>query len=325
MKFLDEAKIYVLSGTGGNGTVSFRREKNLEFGGPDGGKGGNGASILIKSDSDLNTLIDFRYRQHYKGERGRPGAGGNRSGADAEDIIIRVPVGTQILDENKEVILHDITKPNEIIRLAKGGDGGRGNQSFKSSTNQSPRRSENGWPGEEFWFWLRLKLLADIGLVGLPNAGKSTLLGALTRARPKIGDYPFTTLHPQLGVAWLNDKEIVIADIPGLIEGAHEGKGLGVRFLGHIERCRALIHLVDGTSEDVGKDFITVREELAAYGEGLDEKIFLPVLNKSDALSPELSQQQRQRLEEVTGHSVIEISAASGAGLDRLRHKIFAL
>ncbi|MFK7866972.1 MAG: GTPase ObgE [Alphaproteobacteria bacterium] len=325
MKFLDEAKIFISSGPGGNGTISFRREKNIEFGGPDGGKGGAGGHIIAKANPDLNTLIDFRYRQHFKAERGRPGEGGNRSGANAKDIILTLPVGTQILDEDKQNLLYDLTMPDQMITLAKGGDGGRGNASFKSAVNQAPRKAEPGWPGEEAYVWLRLKLLADIGLVGLPNAGKSTLLAALTRARPKIGNYPFTTLFPQLGVAWLEGKERVIADIPGLIEGAHEGRGLGTRFLGHIERCRALVHLIDGTGDDIVREYQIIRDELKAYGAGLSDKPFFLVINKADALADDLLDMQRQFLEEHTKMQILTISAVSGHNLDKLTHHLFSL
>src|SRR5215813_9754276 len=273
MKFLDEAKIFVKSG--------------------DGGKGGD---VIVETAANLNTLIDFRYQQHFKVRRGHHGMGKLRSGAKSEDILMRVPVGTQILDEDKETVLFDLTKPGQRIVLAKGGDGGFGNAHFKSSTNQAPRHSTPGWPGEERWIWLRLKLIADAGLVGLPNAGKSTLLAAVTRAKPKIADYPFTTLHPQLGVVLTDGAEFVLADIPGLIEGASEGAGLGTRFLGHVERCGVLIHLVDGTSEDVARDYRTVREELAAYGGGLAEKKELVALNKCDALDEKEIQSRARKL-----------------------------
>ena len=287
MKFLDEAKIFVKSGDGGAGCVSFHREKFVEFGGPDGGDGGKGGDIVVEAVPNLNTLIDYRYQQHFKARRGHHGMGKLRSGAKSEDILMRVPVGTQILDEDKETVLFDLTKPGQRIVLAKGGDGGFGNAHFKSSTNQAPRHSTPGWPGEERWIWLRLKLIADAGLVGLPNAGKSTLLAAVTRAKPKIADYPFTTLHPQLGVVHVDEKEFVLADIPGLIEGAHEGAGLGTRFLGHVERCGVLIHLVDGTQDDVAAAYKTIRAELKSYSPVLAEKPEILCLNKCDALSGE--------------------------------------
>ncbi|HEY1382964.1 MAG TPA: GTPase ObgE [Dongiaceae bacterium] len=287
MKFLDEAKIFVKSGDGGAGCVSFHREKFVEFGGPDGGDGGKGGDIIVETAANLNTLIDFRYQQHFKARRGHHGMGKLRSGAKSEDIVMRVPIGTQILDEDKETVLFDLTKPGQRIVLAKGGDGGFGNAHFKSSTNQAPRHSTPGWPGEERWVWLRLKLIADAGLVGLPNAGKSTLLAAVTRAKPKIADYPFTTLHPQLGVVLVDEKEFVLADIPGLIEGAHEGAGLGTRFLGHVERCGVLIHLVDGTQDDVAAAYKTIRAELKSYSPVLAAKPEILCLNKCDALTQE--------------------------------------
>jgi GTP-binding protein len=287
MKFLDEAKIFVKSGDGGAGCVSFHREKFVEFGGPDGGDGGKGGDVVVETAANLNTLIDFRYQQHFKARRGHHGMGKLRSGAKSEDIVMRVPIGTQILDEDKETVLFDLTKPGQRIVLAKGGDGGFGNAHFKSSTNQAPRHSTPGWPGEERWVWLRLKLIADAGLVGLPNAGKSTLLAAVTRAKPKIADYPFTTLHPQLGVVHVDEKEFVLADIPGLIEGAHEGAGLGTRFLGHVERCGVLIHLVDGTQDDVAAAYKTIRAELKSYSPVLAAKPEILCLNKCDALTQE--------------------------------------
>ncbi|HNS87552.1 MAG TPA: GTPase ObgE, partial [Parvularculaceae bacterium] len=273
MKFLDRAKIYVESGAGGAGCLSFRREKFIEFGGPNGGDGGRGGHVFAEAADNLNTLIDFRYQQHYEAKNGRPGEGSNRTGADGGDLIIKVPVGTQIFEEDEETLIADLDRPGERALLAKGGNGGFGNAHFKSSTNRAPTRANSGQPGEKRTLWLRLKLIADFGLVGLPNAGKSTLLSAVTAAKPKIADYPFTTLHPGLGVVRLGEGEsFVLADIPGLIEGAHEGAGIGDRFLGHVERCAAIVHLVDGTSDHVGEDYRTVREELAAYGNGLDEK-----------------------------------------------------
>jgi len=286
MKFLDQAKIYVKSGDGGAGCVSFHREKFIEFGGPDGGDGGRGGDIIVEAVPNLNTLIDYRYQQHFKARRGNHGMGKNRTGKDSPAIVLRVPIGTQILDEDHATLLHDLTRPGRVI-LAKGGDGGFGNAHFKSSTNQAPRHSTPGWKGQERWVWLRLKLIADVGLIGLPNAGKSTLLSAVSRARPKIADYPFTTLHPQLGVVGIDDQEFVLADLPGLIEGAHEGAGLGHRFLGHAERCRVLIHLVDGTEEDVVTSYRTIRKELSAYNPTLAEKPEILCLNKCDALGPE--------------------------------------
>src|SRR5262245_11960649 len=271
MKFLDEAKIFVKSGDGGPGAVAFRREKYVDMGGPNGGDGGRGGDVVAEATDGLNTLIDFRYRQHFKAERGERGMGKDMHGAASETVVIPVPTGTQILEDDKETLVADLTKPGQRVLLAKGGDGGRGNAAFKSSTNRAPRKAEPGWPGEERWLWLRLKLIADAGVVGLPNAGKSTFLSIVSHAKPKIADYPFTTLHPQLGVVSLGHDEFVLADIPGLIEGAHEGKGVGDRFLGHVERCRVLLHLVDGTAADVQANYRTIRRELKAYGQGLAE------------------------------------------------------
>ncbi|MEE2998867.1 MAG: GTPase ObgE [Pseudomonadota bacterium] len=317
MKFLDQQKIYIKSGDGGAGCVGFRREKYVEFGGPDGGDGGRGGSIVIECVENLNTLIDFRYQQHFKARRGGHGEGRNKNGKSAEDIIIKVPVGTQIFKEDKKYLLGDLVKPGQRIVLAKGGDGGRGNAHFKTSTNQAPRRAEDGWPGEEHWLWLKLKLIADAGLIGLPNAGKSTFLASVTRARPKIADYPFTTLHPNLGVGYVDGSEIVFADIPGLIEGAHKGAGLGDRFLGHVERCGVLLHLVDGTEDDIIKSYTTIRDELEEYGEILSSKIEIVALNKVDALSPELVREKLSTLSEVSQQDVIAISGVSGKGVDR--------
>ena len=266
MKFLDQTKVYCASGAGGAGCASFRREKFIEFGGPDGGDGGRGGDVWVEAVANLNTLIDFRYQQHFTAKRGHQGMGKHRNGAAADPVTLKVPVGTEVLDQDAETVLYDLTEPGQRVRLLKGGDGGFGNLHYKSSTNRAPRKSTPGWPGEERTIWLRLKLIADAGLVGLPNAGKSTLLAASSRARPKIADYPFTTLTPQLGVVAVDDREFVLADIPGLIEGAHEGAGLGDRFLAHVERCRVLLHLVDGTAEDVAASYRTVRAELVEYG-----------------------------------------------------------
>ncbi|MBN9508310.1 MAG: GTPase ObgE, partial [Alphaproteobacteria bacterium] len=287
MKFLDEAKIYCRSGDGGDGVVAFRREKFLEFGGPDGGNGGRGGDVVFEAVANLNTLIDFRYAQHFRARKGGNGAGSDRTGASAPAVLIRVPVGTQIFDDDRTLLLADLDAPGKRMVLLRGGDGGFGNAHYKSSTNRAPRRADKGFPGEERWVWLRLKLIADAGLIGLPNAGKSTFLAAVSAARTKIADYPFTTLTPQLGVVRLSAREeFVLADIPGLIEGAHEGVGLGDRFLGHVERCAVLLHLIDGAAGDVVQAWRTVRAELAAYGGGLTDKPEIIALNKADAMTP---------------------------------------
>ena len=316
MKFLDQAKIYVRSGDGGNGVTAFRRERYVEYGGPDGGDGGRGGDIVFRVMTDLNTLIDFRYTQHFRAPKGGNGSGSDRTGAAASPIVIDVPIGTQILDEDRETVLADLSSPGQRVTLLRGGDGGFGNAHFKSSTNRAPRKSTKGWPGEERWIWLRLKLIADVGLVGLPNAGKSTLLSVVSAARPKIADYPFTTLHPQLGVARLSAaEELVIADIPGLIEGAHEGAGLGDRFLGHVERCKVLVHLIDGTAPGPVAAWRTVREELEAYGGGLIDKPEILVLNKADALTPRAASARRSALAKASGAPVLLASGASGVGI----------
>ena len=325
MKFLDLAKIYVASGAGGHGCLSFRREKFLEFGGPDGGDGGRGGAVVAEAVAGLNTLVDFRYRPRIKARNGRPGEGGNRTGADAEAVLIQVPVGTEVLDEDQETVLADLTAVGQRAVLARGGDGGRGNAAFKSATNRAPRRVEPGWPGQEFTLWLRLKLIADIGIVGLPNAGKSTLLARVSRARPKIADYPFTTLHPNLGVVRRGETSFVLADVPGLIAGAHEGAGLGDRFLGHIERCGALLHLVDATLEDPAEAWRTVRAELQAYGAALAAKPELLALSKIDALDRATAEARRAALEAAAGRPVLALSAVSGAGLDALLGRLAAL
>ncbi|WP_366655514.1 GTPase ObgE [Fodinicurvata sp. EGI_FJ10296] len=339
MKFLDEAKVLIKSGDGGNGCMSFRREKYIEFGGPDGGDGGRGGDVWVVAENGLNTLIDFRYRQHFKADRGAHGKGKNRTGAKGEDAILRVPVGTQVLDETKETVLADLTEVGQRVLIARGGDGGLGNTHFKTSTNQAPRKTIDGFPGQEFQVWLRLKLIADVGLVGLPNAGKSTFLAATSRARPKIADYPFTTLHPNLGVVTLGDRDLVIADIPGLIEGAHDGHGLGDRFLGHVERCAVLLHLVDGTAgvgfgddtdqgdgeSGVAAAYRTIRQELDAYGNGLDEKPEILVLNKADAMDPETLDAQRCALEQAAGKPVRVISGISGQGVQEILGDLITL
>ena len=316
MKFLDQAKIYVRSGDGGDGVIAFRREKHIEFGGPDGGDGGRGADIVFEAAQNLNTLIDFRYTQHFRGKKGGNGSGSDRTGAGAPEVRIRVPIGTQIFADDQETMLADLDVTGKEILLCRGGDGGHGNTHFKTSTNRAPRRSDKGWPGEERWIWLRLKLIADAGLVGLPNAGKSTFLAASSAARPKIADYPFTTLHPQLGVIRLSDsEEFVLADIPGLIEGAHEGAGLGDRFLGHVERCAVLLHLIDGAAGHVVDAWRTIRGELAAYGGGLADKPELLVLNKSDAMTPREITSRRAALVKASGQPVHLMSGATGKGV----------
>ncbi len=316
MHFLDQAKIFIRSGTGGGGAVSFRREKYVEYGGPDGGNGGKGGDIVFEAVAGLNTLIDFRYTQHFKAQRGKGGAGSNRTGGGGEDLIIKVPVGTQVLSEDKEHVLADFTKVGQRKVFLRGGDGGRGNASYKTSTNRAPRQHGTGWPGEEMWVWLRLKLLADVGLVGLPNAGKSTFINAVSNAKAKVGDYPFTTIRPQLGVASHKGHEFVVADIPGLIEGAADGAGIGDRFLGHIERCRVLLHLVDASGEDPLEAFHIVNDELEAYGEGLSEKPQVIALNKIDAVEAKAVDKLKKKLEKASGHKVMLLSGASGEGLE---------
>lgn len=319
MKFLDLAKVYIRSGGGGGGCVSFRREKYIEYGGPDGGDGGKGGSVIAEVVEGLNTLIDFRYQQHFFADNGRPGMGNQRTGADGKDIVLRVPVGTEILDEDQETVLADLTEVGQRVVLAKGGNGGFGNLHFKSSTNQAPRRANPGQVGVDRTIWLRLKLIADVGLLGLPNAGKSTFLAATSNARPKIADYPFTTLHPNLGVVGVDGAEFVVADIPGLIEGASEGRGLGDLFLGHVERCAVLLHLIDGTSEDVAGDWQTIITEVEAYGDILGGKSRVTVLNKVDALSEEELAEKKAELEEVAGPVLLMSGAAQQGTTDVLR------
>ncbi len=323
MKFLDQAKIYVRSGDGGNGVIAFRREKFMEFGGPDGGDGGRGGDVIFEAVQNLNTLIDFRYTQHFRAPKGGNGAGSDRTGAAAPDVLIRVPVGTQIIDDDRETLIADLDAPSKRIVLCRGGDGGHGNAHFKSSTNRAPRRADPGWPGEERWVWLRLKLIADVGLVGLPNAGKSTFLSVASAARPKIADYPFTTLHPQLGVVRLShSEEFVIADIPGLIAGAHDGAGLGDRFLGHVERCAVLLHLIDGAAGNVVKAWRTIRTELESYGGGLGDKPEVLVLNKSDAMTPREIAARRSALERASGQEVLLMSGVSGEGVPEMLRRL---
>ncbi|MEE4186861.1 MAG: GTPase ObgE [Roseobacter sp.] len=334
MKFLDLCKVYIRSGAGGGGCVSFRREKYIEYGGPDGGDGGDGGSVWAEAVDGLNTLIDFRYQQHFFARNGQPGMGRQRTGKDGDDIVLRVPVGTEILDEDQQTVIADLTEVGQRVQLARGGNGGFGNLHFKSSTNQAPRRSNPGQDGVERTLWLRLKLIADVGLLGLPNAGKSTFLAATSNARPKIADYPFTTLHPNLGVVGVDNTEFVVADIPGLIEGASEGRGLGDLFLGHIERCAVLLHLVDGTSQHIAEDYQTIIEELAAYGAGLADKPRITVLNKIDALDDEERANALATLKAASGGAVMMMSGVAREGVtevlrmlrgqideDRLRHK----
>src|SRR5947209_12403365 len=316
MHFLDQAKIFVRSGAGGTGAVSFRREKFIEFGGPDGGDGGKGGDIVFEAVPGLNTLIDFRYTQHFRAPRGKGGAGANRTGAGGEDLVVKVPVGTQVLSEDKEHVLADFTKVGERIVLLKGGEGGRGNASFKTATNRAPRQHGTGWPGEEMWVWLRLKLLADVGLVGLPNAGQSTVLNTVTNAKAKVGDYPFTTLHPQLGVVRHKGREFVIADIPGLIEGAAEGAGVGDRFLGHVERTRLLLHLVDASGDDPAEAYRIVRDELAAYGAGLELKREIVALTKADLLDAKRLAKVSRAVEQAAGSKPFPISAPLDEGIE---------
>ena len=318
MKFLDQAKIYIASGHGGSGSISFRREAHVPFGGPDGGNGGRGGDVIALCSDGLNTLIDFRYQQHFKARPGEGGKGRDRSGISGKDIILRLPLGTQILDETNNFILADMTKIGQKVTLAKGGEGGKGNAFFKTSTNQAPRKSQPGGELEEKWIWLRLKLIADIGLVGLPNAGKSTLLSRITAAKPKIADYPFTTLHPNLGVVNQDNKEFVIADIPGLIEGAHEGSGLGHRFLGHVERCKALLHLVDATSKNIKQDYTTIINEIKAYDENLSKKKQIVVLTKCDAISSEQINFAKKELKSLKINNILGISAVTGENIVKL-------
>ncbi|MFV0361253.1 GTPase ObgE [Tropicimonas sp.] len=315
MKFLDLAKVYIRSGGGGGGAVSFRREKFVEYGGPDGGDGGRGGDVIAEAVEGLNTLIDFRYQQHFFARNGQPGMGRQRTGADGKDILLRVPAGTEILEDDEETVIADLEQAGDRVVLARGGNGGFGNLHFKTSTNQAPRRANPGQPGVERTIWLRLKLIADVGLLGLPNAGKSTFLAATSNARPKIADYPFTTLHPNLGVVGVDNAEMVVADIPGLIEGAHEGRGIGDRFLGHVERCAVLLHLVDGTSEDVVADYETILAELDAYGGGLADKPRITALNKIDALDDAERAERQAVLEEASGGRVYPISGVSRDGL----------
>ena len=320
MKFLDQAKVFVRSGDGGAGSVSFRREKYIEYGGPDGGDGGRGGDVWVECVQGLNTLIDYRYQQHFKAKTGGHGMGKNRTGGKGADITLKVPVGTEILEEDNETLIADMTEVGQKLALLRGGNGGFGNAHFKTSVNQAPRRANPGLEGQEKWIWLRLKLIADAGLVGLPNAGKSTFLASVSQAKPKIADYPFTTLHPNLGVVGIDGKEFVMADIPGLIEGAHEGVGIGDRFLGHVERTRVLLHLIDATQEDPAEAYRIVRGELEAYGQGLEDKQEIVALSKIDALDAATREEVQNKLAKATGTQPIMLSAASGEGMkDGLR------
>lgn len=322
MKFLDQAKIFIRSGNGGPGSVSFRREANVPYGGPDGGDGGRGGDIVAKCVNGLNTLIDFRYQQHFKAESGRPGAGRDKSGLSGKQIILRLPVGTQILSDDQTTILADLTRVGQEIILAKGGEGGHGNAFFKSSTNQAPRKSQPGISGLEMWVWLRLKLIADAGLVGLPNAGKSTFLSVVSAAKPKIADYPFTTLHPNLGVVAIDGKEFVMADIPGLIEGAHEGAGIGHRFLGHVERCRVLLHLIDATHTDPIASWRTIRIELSAYDDGLARKPEIIALSKCDSAPDDYITDLIKELQKAGAKNILRLSSVTGNGLNEVLRAI---
>ncbi|MDQ6432520.1 GTPase ObgE [Mesorhizobium sp. LHD-90] len=324
MKFLDQAKVYIRSGDGGAGALSFRREKFIEFGGPDGGDGGRGGDVWLEAVDGLNTLIDYRYQQHFRAKTGVHGMGRNMTGAKGADVTLKVPAGTQVFEEDNETLICDLTIVGQKFLLAKGGNGGFGNQHFKTSTNQAPRRANPGLPGEERTIWLRLKLIADAGLVGLPNAGKSTFLAAVTAAKPKIADYPFTTLHPGLGVARIDAREFVIADIPGLIEGAHEGVGIGDRFLGHVERTRVLLHLVSAQEEHPGNAYKTVRAELAAYGNGLAEKPEIVVLSQADTLDPDTRKKKLAALKRAAGRAPLVISAVTGEGVEAALRALMA-
>lgn len=325
MKFLDLTKVYIRSGGGGGGCVSFRRDKYVEFGGPDGGDGGNGGNVFAEAVEGLNTLIDFRYQQHFFAKSGQPGMGSQRTGKTSDDVILKVPVGTEILDEDEETVIADLVTPGQKVLLAKGGNGGFGNLYFKSSTNRAPARANPGLEGVERTIWLRLKLIADAGLLGLPNAGKSTFLAAVSNARPKVADYPFTTLVPNLGVVGIDGKEFVMADIPGLIEGASEGRGLGMQFLAHVERCKVLLHLVDGTSSTITKDYRTIVKEIEAYSEVLGDKPRILALNKCDALDKKTISERRRALEKASGGPVHVISGVAGTGLTDTLREIYAM
>jgi GTP-binding protein len=325
MKFLDQSKIFIQSGNGGPGCLSFRREAHVPRGGPDGGDGGRGGSVIAECVDGLNTLIDYRYQQHFKAQSGLPGAGRNRSGPSGEDVILKLPAGTQILNEDNDIVIADLTEVGQRIVLARGGDGGRGNAAFKSSTNQAPRRYERGFPGQEMWVWLRLKLIADAGLLGMPNAGKSTFLSAVSAAKPKIADYPFTTLHPGLGVVGIDEREFVLADIPGLVEGAHEGAGIGHRFLGHVERCRVLMHMLDATSGDPLNSWKIIRNELAAYNQSLAEKPEILVLSKADAAPADYIDELKDELASQGAGEIMVMSSVSGAGVPQVLRRLYQI
>ena len=325
MKFLDQAKIYIASGAGGNGSLSFRREKFIEFGGPDGGDGGKGGDVVLECVANLNTLLDYRYKQHFKAKKGGHGMGQNRTGAGGSDVVLKLPPGTQVFEEDGETLIADLTKPGDRVVLLRGGNGGFGNARFKSSTNQAPRRANPGQTGEEMTIWLRLKLIADAGLVGMPNAGKSTFLAAVSAAKPKIADYPFTTLHPNLGVVRVDGTDFVLADIPGLIEGAHEGAGIGDRFLGHVERCAVLLHLVDATLDDPSEAYRIIRGELEAYGAGLDEKPEIVALSKADAVPEAERKKKAKALAKAAGRKPLVLSAVSGEGMTEALRELAAV
>lgn len=322
MKFLDQAKIYIRSGDGGSGCCAFRHEKYIEFGGPSGGNGGRGGDVVFEAVPNLNTLIDFRYQQHFKAEKGRNGEGSERTGRKGETLVIKVPVGTEIVADDGETVIKDMVTPYERFTIAKGGDGGLGNASYKTSTNQAPRRADPGWPGEEMWVWLRLKIIADVGLLGFPNAGKSTFLSAVTSARPKIADYPFTTLYPNLGLTRIDDEEMLIADIPGLIEGAHEGTGLGDKFLRHIERCAVLLHIIDGTQKDVAGAYKAIRKELKLYSPVLEKKPQIIVINKIDALVDEERAAKVREVQKAARKKPLLMSGVSGEGTQAVLHAL---
>ena len=325
MKFLDQAKVYIRSGDGGAGSVSFRREKFIEFGGPDGGDGGRGGDVWLEAVDGLNTLIDYRYQQHFKAKTGTHGMGRNRTGAKGADVVLKVPAGTQVYEEDNETLICDLTKVGQRYLLAKGGNGGFGNAHFKTSTNQAPRRANPGLEGQELSIWLRLKLIADAGLVGLPNAGKSTFLASVTAAKPKIADYPFTTLHPGLGVARIDAREFVIADIPGLIEGAHEGAGIGDRFLGHVERTRVILHLVSAREEDPGKAYKTIRQELEAYGHGLCEKPEIVALSQVDTIDAGERKKKAAALKGAAGVQPLMLSSATREGVEEVLRRLMTV